>query len=106
MTLRKRNFVIAILRKASLRWPTRYAAIKKARIERGVYVCKKCQKTGPLKEFELDHVIPVVGPEGFVDFDTYIDRLLPDSVDGWQLLCFSCHDKKTKKENKKRKKSG
>lgn len=105
MNKKKRNFVIATLRKASFKWPTRYAAIKKARISRGIYECKKCKKTGPLKEFDLDHVIPVIGPEGFISFDVYIERLFPDNEDGWQLLCKKCHEKKTEKENKIRRKN-
>lgn len=105
MTKSKKNFVIFMLRKASLRWHTRNAAIKQARVERGIYKCSKCGYTGKRNEFELDHKIPVIDPKkGFTTFDEYIDRLLPDSIDGWQFLCTSCHDKKTEQENKKRRK--
>lgn len=105
MNKRKINFVKALLRKASLFWWTRQVAVKKARVARGVYRCNSCGYEGKRKEFEIDHVVPVVDPvKGFVSFDEYINRLLPDSPSGWQVLCHSCHDKKTEKENKKRKK--
>lgn len=104
MNPRKRNFVIVGLRKLSFKWPTRYEAIRLARVSRGVYRCKKCGVEGKLKDFDVDHVVPVVGKNGFTTFDEYIERLLPDSPSGWQLLCKACHLEKSNKENKRRKK--
>lgn len=107
MNKSKINFVVYNLRKISLRWHTRSKAIKRARVERGLYRCDLCGYMGKRGEFELDHKIPVIDvKKGFTTFDEYIDRLLPDEVDGWQFLCKTCHDKKTAKENKKRKKRG
>jgi 5-methylcytosine-specific restriction endonuclease McrA len=57
---------------------------------------------------EVDHIIPVVDPKvGFVDWNTFIERLFTER-DNFQTLCKPCHKKKsraekatTKEENKK-----
>ena len=46
---------------------------------------------------KADHIIPVVGPEGFVDFNTFITRLFVEK-DGYQALCEECHKSQTDKE--------
>ncbi|MDW8345659.1 MAG: HNH endonuclease signature motif containing protein [Bacteroidia bacterium] len=102
MTSKKRAFIINVLRRASFTWWSRTAALKKARVKRGIYRCNICKYEGPLKDFEMDHVIPVIGKEGFTTFDEFIERLFPDSPNGWQLLCKPCHTDKTNKENEER----
>jgi hypothetical protein len=50
----------------------------------------------------IDHISPVVDPEvGFKGWDEYIERMFCE-VDGYQLLCPDCHDKKTSDERKVR----
>lgn len=46
---------------------------------------------------KADHIIPVVGPEGFIDFNTFITRLFVEK-DGYQALCEKCHAQITNKE--------
>ncbi len=76
-------------------WPPRKEAITNARVERGVYKCATCEGLFGPKEIQLDHKIPVVDEEvGFVDFNTYIERLFCD-VDNFQVLCRPCHATKT-----------
>lgn len=105
MDKRKKSFVINTLRRASYRWPTRWAAEKRSKIARNEYYCECCGVIGPKRAFQMDHVDPVVDPiEGFVGFDKYIDRMYPDTEQGWQRLCSDCHDKKTEQENNTRKK--
>ena len=50
---------------------------------------------------KADHIIPVVGTEGFVDFNTFITRLFVES-DGYQALCESCHQVVTAQEQAER----
>lgn len=90
-----RNFLTNKLRRLSYQWSPRKEAIKKARIERGVYVCAICEgKFGP-KEIQLDHKIPVIDEEvGFVDWNTYIERLFC-AEENFQVLCKPCHETKT-----------
>lgn len=84
------------LRRLSYQWPARKAAIQKARVSRGKYKCATCEgdQFGP-KEIQLDHIIPVVDEEaGFIDWNTYIDRLFCIE-DNFQVLCKPCHAAKT-----------
>lgn len=102
---KKKAFVIQTLRRGSYRWPGRWMAEKASKIGRNQYVCVSCKGVFGKKDTSMDHVIPVVDPEkGFTTFDDYIDRLYCDES-GFQRLCNTCHDKKTGKENKRRRKT-
>jgi hypothetical protein len=100
-----KNFLINKLRRASYSWPSRKEALQKARVSRGKYKCAMCEDDklyGP-KEINVDHIEPVLSPhEGFIDFNTYIDRLFCD-VNGFQILCIHHHDIKTALEDEIRK---
>ena len=92
----KKHWLVNKLRRLSYQWPERKAAIKNARISRGKYKCNSCsgENFGP-KDINLDHIIPVIDEEqGFIDFNTYIDRLFCDE-DNFQVLCKPCHATKT-----------
>ena len=87
------------LRQMSLRWPPRSEALKRARKERGKYQCGMCLELFGSHSVHLDHINPVVDLQtGFVDWNTFIDRLFPD-VEGWQVLCETCHGAKTSMED-------
>lgn len=50
----------------------------------------------------MDHIDPVIDIDiGFVDWNTYIERLFV-GVEGWQLLCTGCHQLKTSLEQEYR----
>lgn len=62
------------------------------------YLCAHCGEGFPAKEVQVDHIDPVVDPViGFVDWNTFIDRLLCPK-ENLQVLCTTCHLKKTKIE--------
>lgn len=82
------------LRRASLRWPPRNAVRIKARVARGLYQCNVCNQIHRAKDIVVDHIVPVVGPEGFTTWDSFITRLFVQE-DGLQTICVGCHDKKT-----------
>ena len=64
----------------------------------------KCEKCGEVVEdAKTDHIVPVVGYEGFKDWQIYIDRLMVDSS-GLQILCRPCHDALTIVQKEIRKK--
>lgn len=99
----KKNEVISILRRASYRLKPRSDALKEGRVGRNQYICTECgpTKIHPRKDINLDHRIPVVGPEGFTSFDDFISRLYCEK-EGYQILCIHHHDIKTKRENDER----
>lgn len=106
---RKKSFITSALRRAQ--WPQRHAAVKAAYVEDGInpktgrkcklYRCSDCNELFPQKEVQADHITPVVGPEGFVDWNTFIERLYVEA-DGYRVLCKGCHKIITDQENAER----
>ena len=90
------------LRKISLRWPARSQAMARARVEWGVYKCEGCKSTTRAKDVQADHIVPVIGIEGFTNWDDFITRLFC-SADNYQILCKTCHQIKTQAEQQGRK---
>ncbi len=113
---RFRSFIISALRGAHGKWGVKHDAKKSAWVRRGVYKCAGCKKEGsatlpPLagrtrkrNNAAVDHIDPVVQPEvGFVDWNTYINRMFLEAS-GYQVLCYKCHAAKTAAERLRRKK--
>ena len=110
-----KTFIIALLRRGTLRWPPANEAWQSAKEEyfmiskkgskmRRVRVkCGKCGNYFSSKECELDHKEPVVDPKkGVESLDEYARRMYPSTKDGYQICCLGCHEKKTKVENEER----
>ena len=114
-----KTWVIWSLRKCSYRWPPRNAALRAAsctkaeytkkpgekvsKLVRNFYRCTGCKKVFSRKRVSIDHIAPVVDPKrGFMGFDEYIKRMFV-TKDGFQILCGTCHDTKSAKENRVRK---
>lgn len=116
------KYLIQVLRKSFLRTPWYSIAKNKAKeyykakgktkdLIRVGYRCAKCKRffEGSTAKVAVDHINPVVEPKtGWVDFNTYIDRLYCD-YSNLQVLCNysglldgvkSCHSQKSKEENK------
>jgi len=69
------------------------------------FQCAHCQQYFKDKDIAVDHIDPVNEPEvGFVDFDTYVQRLFCP-LENLQILCKSCHKKKSAEETKTRAKA-
>ncbi len=108
---RYHSFIVSGLRALHMKWSPKSRCIKKAWVNRGVYKCEHCKKEGAatlppkkgnkkrVKNILADHIFPVVCPTtGFVDWNTFIDRLFVEE-DGYQALCHHCHvEVKTKEE--------
>lgn len=112
---RIKGFIISVIRAGSRRWPARNEALKAAKTDKKLnvltnriaqhYKCNACKKEFPSTQTQVDHIKPVVDPKkGFVDWNTYIDRMFVP-VEGYQVLCKKCHSIKTKKETNVRKKT-
>lgn len=80
--------------------PEKRAARERANVGKDMYVCAGCALVFTRKETAVDHVEPVIAPElGFVDWNTFIERLFCQET-GLQILCkATCHKKKTLVEN-------
>jgi 5-methylcytosine-specific restriction endonuclease McrA len=109
--VRLRNFIISALRSATRRYPPKYLSLQDACIGKKInpktkrlckfYKCNACKKAFPTSEVQVDHIEPVVGPEGFIDWNTYVNRMFCPK-ENFQVVCKPCHKKKTLKETKER----
>lgn len=67
----------------------------KPRVE---FLCSTCKQWWMGKDIQVDHAIPVVDPVvGFVNWDTYVDRLFCQK-ENLSVLCKTCHKTKTDAE--------
>lgn len=109
------SFVKSALRSASQRWPPKFKCLHAAKTGKKInwktgrvaehYQCNSCKKEFPLKEVQVDHIIPIVPFTGFTTWDEVINNMFCEQ-DSLQVLCLSCHKQKTlaekalRKENK------
>ena len=104
------------MRGAHSKWGVKADVKKSARVGHGSYVCAGCNVAGPAtlpplhgqkrrrNNAAVDHISPVVDPaKGFIDWNTYIDRMFLEE-EGYQILCYKCHGEKTRDEREQRKK--
>lgn len=108
---RRHSFIVSVLRSGTRRWPAKYETLNEAKTDKKInkktgrlaqhYKCAECKKDFPAKEVSVDHKKPVVGPEGFTTWDSFIDNMYCDK-DNLQVLCKTDHDAKTKGERNKR----
>lgn len=102
-----------MLRQGTRRYPPKYNVLNAAKTEKKKneksgrmaqhYRCAQCKKEYTSTNVQVDHIRPVVDvKDGFVDWNTFIERLFCEE-DNLQVLCTGCHDKKSKKERAKRK---
>lgn len=91
----KTKWLMHEFRRLHSKWPPRKKVYVEARISRGLYKCAKCGGGFGPKYIDLDHITPVISvQDGFVDWNTYIDRLFVDEK-SYQVLCKECHKQKT-----------
>ena len=64
------------------------------------YQCNECNNWFPEKKIQVDHIIPAGSLNCASDLPGFVERLFVE-VEGLQVLCSNCHDKKTKLEKKK-----
>lgn len=108
---RHHSFIVSVLRAGTRRYPPKFLTLNEAKTEKKInpktgrqaqyYACAKCKEDFPAKQVQVDHKKPVVDPKvGFVDWNTYIERMFCEKKN-FQILCLECHKAKTKKENAK-----
>lgn len=110
---RLQGFIVGVLRAGHKRWPFKYEVKNEAKTEKKInpesgrlaqfFQCAICKDEFTNKEVEVDHISPVVDPKvGFVDWNTYINRLF-SFKDNYQLVCTKCHKAKSNSEKKEKK---
>ena len=65
------------------------------------YQCAVCLKWFAEKNINIDHIIPAGTLRSAEDLPGFVERLFVE-VEGLQVLCSNCHDKKTAKERENR----
>ena len=106
------TFIKNALRSAAKRWGPKFACIKACYVEDGInpatghkcklHRCPQCNGLFPQGEIFADHITAVVGPEGFVDWNTFIERLFSEK-EGYDACCRQCHLRRSLHENQVRK---
>lgn len=66
------------------------------------YQCNECKDWFPEKQVNVDHIIPAGTLTTLKDLPGFVERLFVE-VDGLQVLCKSCHSKKTLNEKRTKK---
>jgi len=110
---RLKTFITSTLRSGFRKFPPKFETLKEASVGKKVnkktgrvaehFKCATCKQDFPAKEVNVDHIQAVVCPvEGFINWDVYIKRMFCDKSN-LQVLCESCHDKKSAEERKVRK---
>jgi len=75
----------------------------RSKVDAVQYQCNICKNWVGSTHVEVDHTVPVieVNEQGFVDWNTFVNRLFCQ-VQDLQVLCDPCHDQKTRDERKSR----
>jgi 5-methylcytosine-specific restriction endonuclease McrA len=68
------------------------------------YKCASCGNFFADKNCQVDHIIPAGTLKCATDLPLFVENLFIE-IEGLQVLCTQCHDKKTKKDNEKRTKT-
>ena len=76
-----------------MRSKARGNTVRRNRVARGLYKCEKCGHEGKVKEFQVDHVDPVMKCD---DWNNIVERFWNE--ENLQLLCKPCHKVKTKED--------
>jgi 5-methylcytosine-specific restriction endonuclease McrA len=103
------SFIRSALRQKSRWWkPIAQAKAKAKRAYKGPlkrqkfeYQCAECLNWFPDKKINVDHRIPAGTLRCADDLPGFVERLFCE-VDNLQVLCTTCHDKKTQLEKTKK----
>ena len=102
------SFIRSALRQKSRWWkPIAQAKAKAKRAYKGPlkrqkfeYQCAECLEWFPDKKINVDHRIPAGTLRCANDLPGFVERLFCE-VDNLQVLCTTCHDRKTQNEKTK-----
>lgn len=103
------SFIRSGLRAKWSRWPPKYQVLSDAKRNsksdnkrlKYEFQCNECREWFPNKEVSVDHIVPVGTLRSYEDLPAFVQRLFV-GVDKLQVLCSTCHNKKTRTENEQR----
>ena len=107
-TARYFGFLRSSLRAAYSKWPPKYLTINEAsrpyvgpdKRRKKEFQCAECKGWFGSSEVNVDHIIPAGSLTTFEDLPGFAERLFCGK-DGLQVLCSTCHSKKTLEERSK-----
>lgn len=99
------SFIRSGLRQKSRWWkPITQCKLAARRVYKGPlkrqkweYQCNSCEKWFPDKKINVDHIQPAGALRCANDLPGFVERLFCEQ-DNLQVLCTTCHDKKTKSD--------
>jgi len=65
------------------------------------YQCAECSRWFPEKKINVDHIVPAGSLNCAADLPGFVERLFCED-NNLQVLCTTCHDKKTADEKSKK----
>jgi len=103
------SFIRSGLRQKSRWWkPITQCKLEAKRVYKGTnkrqkfeYQCNECKNWYQEKLINVDHIQPAGSLNCANDLPAFVERLFVE-VEGLQVLCSNCHDKKTAKERENR----
>jgi 5-methylcytosine-specific restriction endonuclease McrA len=98
------TFIRSALRQKSIYWkPIRQCKLNSRRPYKGInkqqkyeYQCNECKNWYAEKNINVDHICPAGSLKSAQDLPGFVERLFVE-IEGLQILCTICHNKKTKK---------
>jgi hypothetical protein len=98
------TFIRSALRQKSIYWkPIRQCKLNSRRPYKGInkqqkyeYQCNECKNWYAEKNINVDHICPAGSLNSAQDLPGFVERLFVE-IEGLQILCTICHNKKTKK---------
>lgn len=101
------QFIRSGLRMLWQKWPVKWQVLEEARRPSTLgdkrvkweYQCKSCKGWFLGKDVQVDHIVPAGSLKRLEDLAPFVSKLLVEK-DGLQVLCSTCHDKKTREESK------
>lgn len=114
--LSREAWLMKHLRRISGMWPAKNEAVNLAKVQvhigfykngnpeyKTMIKCYLCDELHDRSNIQVDHIDPIVGLDGFIDWNTYIEKLFCD-ISNLGAVCRECHYLKTSEENEQRRK--